>query len=184
MAAEEMGMGQSIPPIPQFQSHQTPPHDPTPYPGSPAATHSRSRSPSRCHPVHRPQRDHHPQSPPGPPASRSSHCASAEPAAKQGAVNQLQWAPQDGVKWDGMRRAMPREHQGRGLQAVLSSRAAPNCFSPPPPPSPFQIIPCCKSFRQADILWKVRIDSDNISCGKSPLEKGKKNNKLIAFGKC
>lgn len=79
--------------IPSLTSHGKPLSSPTqthgqapqgPFPRNPAATYTPSRSPSRHRPVHHPQRGHRPRSPPGPLASRSSRCASAEPAAKQG----------------------------------------------------------------------------------------------------
>lgn len=157
-----MGTGQSTPPVPQLQSHQTPPHDPMPSPGSPAATHSLSRSPSRCHPVHHPRRDHRPRSPPGPLASHSSHCASAEPAAKQGAaLTNCNGHRRMGLNgWD---EESNQESTKGGDCRQCSPVELLQTASPPPHPPPPQIIPCGKSFRQGDILWKVHIDSDNIS---------------------
>lgn len=43
-----------------------------------------------------------------------------------------------------------------------------------------QIILCCKSFRQADILWRVHIGTDNISHGNEPCGKGE----IYDFGNC
>lgn len=83
--------------------------------------------------------------------------------------------------WDEESNAKRAPREGTAGSALQSSCS--KLLLSPPPPSPFQIIPCCKSFRQADILWKVRIDSDNISCGKSPLEKGKKKQQTNCFWK-
>lgn len=69
-----------------------------------------------------------------------------------------------------MRRATQESTKGGDCRQCSPVELLQTAFFPP------QIIPCGKSFRQGDILWKVHVDSDNISCGKSPLEKGKKVN--------